>query len=112
MLNATAWYPDLISFVASSGGVNVMSYDLSDNEASEVRGVRPAAPIAGWRSSLHPRSHSLSPPSQECPEPTICALNQQVNFYLGTYTTAGIPANGGYEVRGGVGGEGRGAIAR
>lgn len=68
LLQANQWYPDLISYVASTGGVNVMTYDLSDNEQY-----------------------------YECPEEGVCALNQQVNFYMGTYASAGIPANVGYE---------------
>lgn len=64
--------PDIISFMstgANAGGINVMTYDLSSNE------------------QFH-----------ECPEPGKCALDVQVDFYMSTYATAGIPANVGYEV--------------
>lgn len=61
-------YPDLIAKVASTGGINVMTYDLSDDE-----------------------SH------YECPTPAICTLHDQVAFYMSTYSQAGIPANVGYE---------------
>ena len=50
MLNAAAWYPDVFQFVATTGGVNVMSYDLSDDE-----------------------SH------YECPTPDVCTLHDQVS---------------------------------
>ena len=33
VLKAAQWYPDLVAFVASTGGVNVMTYDLSDDES-------------------------------------------------------------------------------
>jgi len=65
-------YPDIMSFMstgANAGGINVMTYDLSDNEQY-----------------------------YECPDPSCCSLDCQVNFYMGTYTQAGIPANVGYEV--------------
>lgn len=68
VLKAASWYPDLLAFVASTGGVNVMTYDLSDDE-----------------------SH------YECPTPQLCTLHDQVQFYMQTYATAGIPANVGYE---------------
>lgn len=68
LLNASTWYPDLIARVASTGGVNVMTYDLSDDE-----------------------SH------YECPTPAICTLHDQVDFYMAQYATAGIAANVGYE---------------
>jgi hypothetical protein len=64
--------PDVINFMAkgsNAGGLNVMTYDLSSNE------------------EFH-----------ECPEPGQCALDVQVKFYMGTYKTAGIPANVGYEI--------------
>jgi GH18 family chitinase len=68
ILDAAQWYPDLIAEIASGGGINVMSYDLSDNEQY-----------------------------YECPEPGVCSLDQQVQFYMQQYATAGIPANVGYE---------------
>jgi hypothetical protein len=68
VLFANQWYPDLIAEVASTGGFNVMTYDLSDDE-----------------------SH------YECPVPTACTLDQQVAFYMQTYANASIPANVGYE---------------
>lgn len=33
----------------------------------------------------------------ECPEPNLCPLNQQVNFYMDTYLQANINAGVGYE---------------
>jgi len=65
-------YPDAISFMASgpnAGGINVMTYDLSDN-----------------------------PEFHECPSDSQCTLDKQVAFYMQTYQQAGIPANVGYEV--------------
>jgi len=65
-------FPDLISFMATgknSGGVNVMTYDLSSNE------------------QFH-----------ECPTDGVCALDKQVGFYMDTYDKAKIPASVGYEV--------------
>jgi len=64
--------PDVINFMstgANAGGINVMTYDLSDNE----------------------KYH-------ECPNPSTCALDKQVEFYMNTYKTAQIPANTGFEV--------------
>jgi len=64
--------PDVINFMAkgaNSGGINVMTYDLSDNE------------------QFH-----------ECPEPGKCPLDVQVKYYMDTYKTAGITASVGYEV--------------
>ncbi|KAI9207672.1 uncharacterized protein BJ171DRAFT_596667 [Polychytrium aggregatum] len=69
---ANQYYPDIIKFMstgANAGGINIMSYDLSTSEAS-----------------------------QECPAPGVCSLQQQVAFYMGTYDTAKIPANVGYEI--------------
>jgi hypothetical protein len=54
-LNVKQWYPDLITTLAT-GGVNVMTYDLSKNEA------------------FH-----------ECPDPTDCPLLAQIQFYMQTY---------------------------
>jgi len=68
ILQAAQYYPDLINFTASTGGVNVMTYDLSDDE-----------------------SH------YECPTPDVCTLHDQVDFYMKTYDQAGIPASVGYE---------------
>eukprot|EP01003_Olkasia_polycarbonata_P005571 NODE_533_length_827_cov_298.240360_g472_i0.p1 GENE.NODE_533_length_827_cov_298.240360_g472_i0~~NODE_533_length_827_cov_298.240360_g472_i0.p1 ORF type:complete len:200 (+),score=62.95 NODE_533_length_827_cov_298.240360_g472_i0:46-600(+) len=71
-LNVFKWYPDIIKFMSvgpNAGGVNVMTYDLSDNE------------------QYH-----------ECPQEGVCALDQQVAFYMNTYVQAGIVANVGYEV--------------
>jgi len=65
-------YPELISFMstgANAGGINVMTYDLSSN-----------------------------PEFHECPSDSVCALDKQVDFYMGTYKTAGIAANVGYEI--------------
>jgi hypothetical protein len=33
----------------------------------------------------------------ECPQPDICTLHDQVNFYMQQYAAAGIAANVGYE---------------
>ena len=63
------WYPDLMDSVANGGGVNVMAYDLSDNEQY-----------------------------YECPETNVCTLDQQVAFYMQTYGTASITAGVGYEI--------------
>lgn len=69
---ANLWYPEVIQFMASdsasAGGINVMTYDLSNNEA------------------FH-----------ECPQDGVCSLPQQVDFYLQTYLKAGIPAAVGFE---------------
>jgi hypothetical protein len=65
-------FPDVIDFIASSpnaGGMNVMSYDLSDD-----------------------------PTFHECPPTGGCTLSDQVAFYLDTYEQAGIPAGVGYEI--------------
>jgi hypothetical protein len=37
VLKAASWYPDLLAFVASTGGVNVMTYDLSSDVSSHTR---------------------------------------------------------------------------
>jgi len=71
-LKVNQMFPELISFMATgknSGGVNVMTYDLSSNE------------------QFH-----------ECPQDGVCSLDQQVAFYMSTYDQAGIPASVGYEV--------------
>merc|ERR1712157_53698 len=65
-------FPELMSMMASgpnAGGVNVMTYDLSDDE----------------------KYH-------ECPNSNTCTLEKQVAFYMNTYQSAGIAANVGYEV--------------
>ena len=66
------WYPDALDFMSkgrNAGGINVMTYDLSDN-----------------------------PEFHECPADNTCQLDQQVAFYMKTYSDAGIAANVGYEV--------------
>lgn len=67
-----ASYPSVVDFMttgANAGGINVMTYDLSDDQ-----------------------SHN------ECPTNDACTLPQQVEYYMNTYATAGIPAAVGYEV--------------
>eukprot|EP00049_Salpingoeca_infusionum_P017103 m.351756 g.351756 ORF g.351756 m.351756 type:complete len:512 (-) comp16341_c0_seq1:311-1846(-) len=66
------WYPEIVQFFSAgdnAGGINVMTYDLSDN-----------------------------PEYHECPEPNICALSDQVQFYMQQYQQNNIPANVGYEI--------------
>ncbi|KAJ3063429.1 hypothetical protein HDU99_004840, partial [Rhizoclosmatium hyalinum] len=68
------WYPDVIKFMSTgknAGGINVMSYDVSANNAYF-----------------------------ECPSGSTsdCDLAGQVKFYMNTYEKAGIPARVGYEV--------------
>lgn len=60
---------DFMSKGANAGGINVMTYDLSSNE------------------QFH-----------ECPEPGKCALDVQVEFYMGTYKQESIDANVGFEI--------------
>jgi len=65
-------YPSIMSFMstgANAGGINVMTYDLSDNEQY-----------------------------YECPTTDCCTLECQVQFYMSTYDQASIPSNVGYEV--------------
>lgn len=62
-------YPSVIKALTDSQGLNVMTYDLSSN-----------------------------PTFHECPEDGICALDQQVDYYMKTYESAGIDANVGYEI--------------
>jgi len=65
-------YPAIINFFtsgANAGGINVMTYDLSDNEQY-----------------------------YECPASNVCTLDQQVQFYMNTYTQAAITAGVGYEI--------------
>ena len=59
-LAAAKWYPDLIAFVASTGGVNVMTYDLSDDGA--VWGCALPAAHASALSLSHPLSPSPNLP--------------------------------------------------
>jgi len=70
--NMKQLYPNATDFMskgANAGGINVMSYDLSDN----------------------PQFH-------ECPDDNDCSLDKQVAFYMKAYQDAQIPANVGYEV--------------
>jgi hypothetical protein len=65
-------FPQIIDFMTmgvNAGGINVMSYDLSDD-----------------------------PAYHECPPTGGCTLSDQVAFYLKTYDAAGIKAGVGYEV--------------
>jgi hypothetical protein len=66
VLHTQKLFPEVVTFIADSanaGGMNVMSYDLSDN-----------------------------PTFHECPPSGGCTLSDQVEFYLNTYKEAGIPA--------------------
>eukprot|EP00301_Raphidiophrys_heterophryoidea_P014878 c2334_g1_i1.p1 GENE.c2334_g1_i1~~c2334_g1_i1.p1 ORF type:complete len:556 (+),score=141.43 c2334_g1_i1:41-1669(+) len=66
------WFPFIMDFMstgANAGGINVMSYDLSDN----------------------PQFH-------ECPDDNSCPLDSQVAYYMNTYQVAGIQAAVGYEI--------------
>ncbi|KAI8832804.1 hypothetical protein BJ741DRAFT_650984 [Chytriomyces cf. hyalinus JEL632] len=67
------WYPEVTKFMsagANAGGINVMTYDLSSNNAFF-----------------------------ECPDTTSnCELGGQVKFFMNTFATAGIPARVGYEI--------------
>jgi len=72
LLLAKQHFAETIDFMTTgtnSGGISVMSYDLSDD-----------------------------PKYTECPSPGVCSLQQQVAFYMNTYQQAGIPAAVGYEV--------------
>jgi hypothetical protein len=60
---------DFMSTSPNAGGINVMSYDLSNNQ------------------DYH-----------ECPDADTCSLSEQVEFYMKTYKDAGITAAVGYEV--------------
>ena len=67
-----SWYPEVVDFLTkgkNAGGINVMTYDLSDN-----------------------------PEFHECPEEGICTLPEQVDFYMQRYKANGIKANVGYEI--------------
>ncbi|KAF9427761.1 hypothetical protein BGZ94_004207 [Podila epigama] len=66
------WYPEVYNFLAqgpNGGGVNVMTYDLSNNQ------------------QYH-----------ECPDTGVCSLSQQVNYYMKSYSDNGMIANVGYEI--------------
>ncbi|KAF9388897.1 hypothetical protein CPB97_000184 [Podila verticillata] len=66
------WYPDVYKFIsdgANGGGVNVMTYDLSNNQQYS-----------------------------ECPATGICSLSQQVNYYMKSYSDNGMAAHVGYEI--------------
>ncbi|KAG0370087.1 hypothetical protein BGX24_002149 [Mortierella sp. AD032] len=63
------WYPDLYNFIATTGGVNVMTYDLSNNQQYS-----------------------------ECPDANTCSLSQQVNYYMKSYADNGMLAHVGYEI--------------
>ncbi|KAF9136161.1 hypothetical protein BGW39_005543 [Mortierella sp. 14UC] len=63
------WYPDLYSFIANTGGVNVMTYDLSNNQEYS-----------------------------ECPDAQTCSLSQQVNYYMKSYADNNMLAHVGYEI--------------
>jgi len=67
--NMHAWYPDAYNFLANGGGVNIMTYDLSDNEQY-----------------------------YECPDANTCTLSEQVNYYVNSYTANGMSAHVGYEI--------------
>jgi len=58
-----------MSAMTKTQGVNVMTYDLSDNEQY-----------------------------YECPTTDCCTLDCQVDFYMSTFAQAGISANVGYEI--------------
>ncbi|KAF9300265.1 hypothetical protein BGZ74_008082 [Mortierella antarctica] len=66
------WYPDVYKFMsqgANGGGVNVMTYDLSNNQQYS-----------------------------ECPATGVCSLSQQVNYYMKSYSDNGMTAHVGYEI--------------
>ncbi|KAF9209558.1 hypothetical protein BGZ49_003343 [Haplosporangium sp. Z 27] len=70
--NMFKWYPDVYNFVAAGsngGGVNIMTYDLSDNEQY-----------------------------YECPDSSTCTLSQQVNYYMNSYAANNMTAHVGYEI--------------
>jgi hypothetical protein len=66
---ANLWFPTVMKAISSTGGVNVMTYDLSSNMQY-----------------------------YECPSSDCCSLDCQVNFYMNTYKLANLPANVGYEI--------------
>ncbi|KAG0263665.1 hypothetical protein BG011_008380 [Mortierella polycephala] len=66
------WYPEVYSFMSTGpngGGVNVMTYDLSNNQ------------------EFH-----------ECPDDNTCSLSQQVNYYMKSYADNNMNAHVGYEI--------------
>ena len=63
------WYPDLYAYIANTGGINVMTYDLSNNQ------------------EYH-----------ECPDASTCSLSQQVNYYMKSYADNNMLAQVGYEI--------------
>ncbi|KAF9363219.1 hypothetical protein BGX34_004625 [Mortierella sp. NVP85] len=66
------WYPEVYGFMAqgaNAGGVNVMTYDLSNNK------------------EYH-----------ECPDENTCSLSQQVNYYMKSYADNNMQAYVGYEI--------------
>ncbi|KAF9435149.1 hypothetical protein BGZ76_006817 [Entomortierella beljakovae] len=70
--NMFKWYPDLYNFIATGangGGVNVMTYDLSNNQEY-----------------------------YECPDSNTCSLSQQVNYYMNSYAANNMAAHVGYEI--------------
>ncbi|KAG0359405.1 hypothetical protein BGZ54_009970, partial [Gamsiella multidivaricata] len=67
--NLFKWYPDIYNGIANSGGVNVMTYDLSNNQQF-----------------------------YECPDTGVCSLSQQVNYYMNSYAANGMKALVGYEI--------------
>ncbi|KAF9351748.1 hypothetical protein BGX26_010275 [Mortierella sp. AD094] len=67
--NLFKWYPDVYNGIANSGGVNVMTYDLSDNQQY-----------------------------YECPDANSCTLSQQVVYYMNSYSSNGMTATVGYEI--------------
>ena len=69
LLEIQTRFPALLTKLIASSGINVMTYDLSDN-----------------------------PTFHECPSDQACSLDKQVGFYMDTYASAGIPANVGYEL--------------
>ncbi|KAG0005281.1 hypothetical protein BGZ79_005861 [Entomortierella chlamydospora] len=67
--NLFKWYPDVYNGIAKSGGVNVMTYDLSNNEQY-----------------------------YECPDSNTCSLSQQVLYYMNSYASNNMDALVGYEI--------------
>ncbi|KAF9162486.1 hypothetical protein DFQ26_003508 [Actinomortierella ambigua] len=70
--NLNRFYPDIYNFMANganAGGVNVMTYDLSNNQ------------------QYH-----------ECPDTGVCSLSQQVLYYMNSYAANNLNAIVGYEI--------------
>ncbi|KAF9362095.1 hypothetical protein BGX26_004180 [Mortierella sp. AD094] len=70
--NVFKWYPEVYNFIATGtngGGVNVMTYDLSNNQQY-----------------------------YECPDSNTCTLSQQVNYYMNSYAANNMIAHVGYEI--------------